>query len=263
MTNDYFPADTYHTPEDTPRAFLDKLSLNTRWYFAFKYIDIVLKARKTVLQGRYDNKEWAKSSINTLRLIEACGGRFHITGLDNLRRCQGPVVFISNHMSTLETFVFPCIIAPLMDVTFVVKESLVTHPIFGPVMRSRNPIVVSRSNSREDLHAVLTKGQELLASGVSVIIFPQSTRTVEFKPEEFNSLGIKLASRAGVQFLPVAIKTDFWENGKIIKDLGPLNRKQPIHMKFGAPQTLTGTGKEEHKKVVEFICENLQTWNGQ
>lgn len=36
-----------------------------------------------------------------------------------------PVVFVSNHMSTLETFVFPCIIAPVMKVTFVVKDSLV------------------------------------------------------------------------------------------------------------------------------------------
>lgn len=260
MATVYFPKDSYHTDPDKPRDFLDKLALNTRIYYIPKYAAIILKARRTVLEGRYDDKEWAISSIDIFRLIEACGGKFHLTGLDNIRRCKPPVVFISNHMSILETMIFPCIIAPEMEVTFVVKDSLITHPIFGPVMRSRNPIVVGRSNSRDDLHTVLTKGQELLAKGVSVIVFPQSTRRVDFVPEEFNSLGVKLASKAGVQVLPIAIKTDFWENGRFIKDLGPIKRHRPIYMDFGAPLSLTGTGKEEQKKVVEFISQRLNAW---
>lgn len=260
MTNEYFQGDSYHTSPDQPRAFLDKLSLNSRLYFMTKYAGIILKARKKVLEGRYDNKEWALSSLNIFRLIEACGGKFHLTGLNNIHRCQPPVVFVSNHMSTLETMIFPCIIAPKMDVTFVVKDSLVTHPIFGPIMRSRNPIVVSRSNSRKDLHTVISKGQELLAKGVSVVIFPQSTRKVKFIPEEFNSLGIKLAHKAGTQVLPIAIKTDFWENGRFIKDLGPIKRHRPIYMDFGAPFSITGTGKEDLKKIIEFISQRLKTW---
>lgn len=253
----YFTGSTYDTPDDLPRRLGDRLFFNTRWYFVSSYLKEVIKASSQTRKGIYDKPAWVKSSYNVMRLIEGCGGRFHLRGLENLHKCQGPVVFISNHMSTLETFVFPCIIAPLMDITFVVKQSLVKMPLFGPVMRSRNPIVVTRRNPREDFETVLTEGKKLLAGGVSVIIFPQGTRSVSFNPAEFNSLGIKLARAAGVPVVPVAIKTDFWGNGKYLKDFGPLHRDEPIWMVFGEPLKVQGNGKEEHQRVIEFIEKNL------
>jgi len=256
----YFTTDSYHTKEDTPRLLIDRLMFNTRLYFMSKYFSIVLKSRSLALKGQYGTEPWALSSYDVFRLIEGCGGRFHITGLQNLRKCQGPVVFISNHMSTLETMVFPCIIAPLMEVTFVVKESLVTHPFFGPIMRSRDPIVVSRANSREDFQTVMKMGQKLLSEGTSIIIFPQSTRTVEFIPKEFNTLGVKLARNAKVQVIPVAIKTDFWGNDKYLKDFGAIDRRKPIHMAFGEPLSIEGTGKEENELIIEFISSHLAKW---
>ncbi|MDP4125715.1 MAG: lysophospholipid acyltransferase family protein [Bacillota bacterium] len=260
MKKVFFKKDSYHTKENTPRVFLDRLMLNTRLYFVSKYCSIVLKSRSLALKGQYDAEAWALSSYDVFRLIEGCGGRFHITGLENLHRCQGPVVFVSNHMSTLETMVFPCIIAPLMKVTFVVKDSLVKHPFFGPIMRSRNPIVVSRSNSREDFQTVIKMGQKLLSEGTSIIIFPQSTRTVEFLPKEFNSLGVKLARNAKVQVIPVAIKTDFWGNDKYLKDLGPINRRKPIYMAFGEPLSINGSGKEDNEFIINFISSHLEKW---
>jgi len=164
-------------------------------------------------------------------------------------------------MGTLETMVFPCIIAPLMNVTFVVKDTLVKHPFFGPIIGAQNPIVVSRENSRVDLQIVMKKGQELLANGVSIVVFPQNTRTVKFVPKEFNTLGVKLASKAKVQVVPIAIKTDFWENGKYLKDLGPINRSKPIHMAFGEPLSINSLGKEENNLIIEFISSHLEKWN--
>jgi len=130
--------------------------------------------------------------------------------MENITKSPEPVLFIGNHMSTLETMILPCLISPLRNVTFVVKESLVKHPLFGDVMRSRDPIIVGRTDPRKDLEAVMNGGMELLSKGISIVIFPQSTRNVIFKPEEFNSLGVKLAKKAGVQVVPIALKTDFW-----------------------------------------------------
>ena len=137
MLTKYFTSDEYHTSKSTRRALLDKAALNTRFYFVSKYVSIVLKTRRQALRGMYDTEAWAVSSFDIFKLIESCGGKFHITGLDNIRRCPEPVVFVSNHMSTLETMILPCIIAPERKVTFVVKDSLVTNPFFGAVMRSR------------------------------------------------------------------------------------------------------------------------------
>lgn len=258
----YFPDDSYDTPEDTPRYLGDRLLLNSRWGFYLRFIKIIVKASKLAVKGLLDNKEWVKASLNVFKAIERFGGRFHLKGIDNLGKSKEPVVIISNHMSTLETVIFPCIIVPFRPTTFVVKESLVTRPIFGPIMRSREPIVVGRTNPKEDLIKVLTEGQMILEKGTSLVIFPQSTRHIHFDPEKFNSLGIKVAKRAGVKVIPAAIKTDFWGNSKhFIKDLGPIDRKKPIHMTFGEPMEIKGSGKEEHKEIIEFIASNLSKWH--
>jgi 1-acyl-sn-glycerol-3-phosphate acyltransferase len=260
MQRGYFGSDTYHTPEKEHLSFSERILLNNRLYFTWKYIDIVFKTRKQAVRKLYDTKAWTDSSFYIFRFIEKTGGRFHITGMENITKSEGPVLFISNHMSTLETMIFPCIIQPLRDVTFVVKESLVKHPLFGDVMRSRDPIVVGRTDPRKDFEAVMNEGAEKLSNGISIIIFPQSTRSLDFKPEEFNSLGVKLARKAGVQVVPVAIRTDFWGNGKPIKELGPIDRHKPIHIRFGEPFSIKGNGKVENQKIIDFIKSSLDEW---
>ncbi len=252
----FFNENKYETGRDKRNIF-DKLFLNTRWYFVYGYGKEVINGRNLTVKNKYDTEAWAQSSYRILQDIEKSGGRIFIDGIDNILKVDGPVVFVSNHMSTLETFVFPCIIAPLKEVTYVVKESLISMPLFGHVMKSRNPIVVSRKNSRQDLLNVISQGKEKIEKGISIILFPEGTRQGVFNPEKFNSLGIKLAKEAGVPVIPVAIKTDFWGNGKLIKDIGPIRRKEPICISFGEPVSITGNGKAEHKQVVEFISGKI------
>jgi 1-acyl-sn-glycerol-3-phosphate acyltransferase len=261
MNYGYFDSYTYKTPEKGSKNIWEKIIHCNRLYFTVKYAGTVFRTRRQAVRGKYDTKAWADSSIYIFRFIEKAGGVFRITGMENISSDQGPVVFIGNHMSTLETMVLPGIIAPHREVTFVVKESLVRHPLFGHVMRSRDPIVVGRTDPRKDFEVVMKKGNELLSKGVSVIIFPQSTRSIEFNPDEFNTLGIKLARKAGVNVVPVALKTDFWGQGKIIKELGPLDSKKTIHFKFGESFPVTGTGKYENQKIIDFIREALNEWS--
>jgi 1-acyl-sn-glycerol-3-phosphate acyltransferase len=256
----YFGSDIYQTPVKSNPTLKDRLILDSRLYFTIKYAIIVLRTRKQAIRKEYHTREWADSSYYIFRFIEKAGGRFNITGMDNIIKPDRPVLFISNHMSTLETMILPCIIAPLREVTFVVKESLVKHPLFKDVMLSRNPIVVGRSDPRKDFEAVMNGGVELLSKGSSIIIFPQSTRSLDFKPEEFNSIGVKLAKKAGVPVVPVAIKTDYWGNGKIIKELGPIDHKKTIHIKFGEPFLVTGNGKEDNNRIIDFIKASLEEW---
>jgi len=256
----YFGSGSYDTPSTGKLNLWQKFRLNNTLYFILKYAGAVLRTRKEAKRGVYGDKEWADSSFYIFRFIEKAGGMFHITGMENIIKESGPVLFIGNHMSTLETMILPGIISPLRKVTFVVKESLVQHPLFGDVMRSRNPIVVGRTDPRKDFEAVMDGGMERLSKGISIIIFPQSTRSLEFKPGEFNSLGVKLAKKAGVKVVPVALKTDFWGNGKLIREIGPIDRHKPIYIRFGEPFPVTGNGKEENQKIIDFIQSSLNEW---
>jgi len=261
MDSTFISADTYVTDENYPRAILDILSFGTSMYFGPKFLSQLNHSRKLALNGKFDTHTWASTSMDIFRHIESCGGKFHIEGMENITKSESPVVFISNHMSMLESMVFPGIIASRREVTFVVKKSLTTHKLFGPTMRARNPIAVDRKDPIGDFKTVMFEGADRLSKGISVVTFPQSQRMVKFDETKFNTLGIKLAKKAKVPVIPVAIKTDFWTNGKIFKDISRLDRSKPIHIKFGEPIFIEGPGKKEHQQVIDFIKENLNNWS--
>src|SRR5512139_917872 len=242
------------------RSLLGRISPEIRLYT--RAFSIVWRGSAKAKRGRYATADWVASSLETLRALEEIGVVIEISGVDNFRTLDGPCVFIGNHMSTLETMVLPCIISQFKDSTFVVKQSLVDYPVFKHIMRARDPITVGRTNPRDDLKAVFEGGEARLKAGISIVIFPQTTRTELFDPEQFNTIGIKLAKRACVPVVPVALKTDAWGNGKYLKDYGRVDPSKKDWFEFGAPMTITGRGDAEHQWIIEFISGKLKEWGG-
>jgi 1-acyl-sn-glycerol-3-phosphate acyltransferase len=252
----------YQTPpgRSFSAKFLPVWSLSLIYYV--KLISTLTRASFSARRGTLDDARWAFHSHRVLEIVETVGGKVNISGLEALSRQPGPVVFIANHMSLLETLILAGIALPFKRVTFVIKEELRHYPVIGHFMRSLKLIAVSRQNPREDLKVVMGEGSNFISNGVSVFIFPQATRSVEFNVQAFNTLGVKLAARAGVPVIPVAIKTDFQGNGKLIKDMGLIDPGKVVYFKFGEPLAVEGKGREAHQSVVEFIAENLTAWGG-
>ena len=254
-----FTTNAYDTPEGTKQCIWDIFALKTRFYFVFQFLYIIFKANKVAKHGHFNDAEYCKISDNTFKLVESCGAKIHVSGLENISDLKEPVVFISNHMSVLETFLLPGLIIPFRPVSFIVKESLINHPFFGQVMKATNPVSVSRTDPKKDFKTVMTDGQRLLKEGRSIIVFPQSTRG-EFIADEFNSIGEKLAQKANVPIVPIALKTDFWSVGRVIKDFGPIHRKRKIFFEFGEPISCTMEKKQRHSHIIDFIQSNLKKW---
>ncbi|MBU2492529.1 MAG: 1-acyl-sn-glycerol-3-phosphate acyltransferase [Bacteroidetes bacterium] len=208
----------------------------------------------------YNRYNWTASSIALFKALERVGVRFEITGMDNLKKFDGPAVFIGNHMSTLETVILPTIIQPSKSVVYVIKKQLGEYPLFGPVARARHPIMVGRSNPREDLKLVIDEGSERLKEGRSIIIFPQKTRSEVLEISTFNSLGIKLAKKNDVYVVPVAILSNAWPNGKKIKEFGKLDTNKIVRFALGEPMKVNSNGSEEHQKVIDFIKSKFSEW---
>ena len=252
-----FKHDTYLT-EPRPLSLLARMAPSLRFYLSL--VCVVVKASGKAKRKQYPTAEWCASSMATLRGLERVGVSMMVEGIDNFRSIDGPCVFIGNHMSTLETFVLPVLIAPIKDATFVVKQSLIDYPVFKHVMRSRDPITVGRTNAREDLKAVMEGGAERLKNGRSIILFPQTTRTPRFDPEQFNSIGIKLAKKADVPIVPFALKTDAWGNGAWLKDYGRIDPSKTVRFAFGDAHRIKDRGTEEQAQIIAFITRKLKEW---
>jgi 1-acyl-sn-glycerol-3-phosphate acyltransferase len=229
-------------------------------WFYLRIILLVLRARIMLRFARGDKRFLEKRALTTLRLIEYTGTPVRIEGIELVRELDEPVVFVANHMSLIETFVLPTLlIREFQDVCTVIKSSLARYPAFGPIISSLDPIQVDRKDARRDLKTVLDDGKRALEDGRSVLIFPQATRSEVFVPSSFNTLGVKLAERAGVPVMPVAVKTDFYGIGKRSKDFGPLHRGRPVNFRFGKP-VRNVNGKAAQKEVLEFITASLREW---
>jgi len=253
---------TYTSPEKKCFFVRNLPGLSTLLYYV-RIVKIISIESNAARRGLFDRQRWAESSLKILNMLESVGGRINISGLKEIENQQRPVVYVSNHMSMIDTFMLPSVVLKPGKATFVLKEGLLKYPVFGDILKAINPIAITRKNPREDMKVVFEKGYELISQGYSIIIFPQTTRSAFFDAAAFNSLGVKLAKKANVSVVPVALKTDFLSNGSIVKEIGKVIPSRTIFVKFGEPISVEGNGHVAHRKVVEFIAENLMSWHGE
>jgi 1-acyl-sn-glycerol-3-phosphate acyltransferase len=79
-------------------------------------------------------------------------------------------------------------------------------------------------------------------------------------PDKFNSIGVKLAQRADVPVVPVALVTDAWPNGKLLKDFGKIDPTKTVRFSFGAPILIKGRGTDQNQQIIRFITTTLEAW---
>ncbi len=250
----------YETAAASRPAHTVRISTLNSFRYAFTIVRIVYRCALTNLLRRFGYEQWADICMASVAFAEKLGGVVTFEGFEKRAACEGPVVYVSNHMSTLETMVFPTTLLSFGKLAIVLKASLDTMPFVGASTRTVGCIGISRKNAREDLKTVLEVGAQRLASGSSVLLFPQGTRQSVFDGKKFNSLGSKLAERAGVPVVPLAVKTDFLQTGKWIKDFGIVDPNKPIRFACG-PVLLPELGSRKvHELSVAFIEGKIKEW---
>jgi len=248
----------YETPDDiklTGKRFL----IGNRLSFFLDFARIVWRCRTLSKKNQFDDKAFWDQSDKIREAIEINGGRFEITGLQNLNQ-QGPFVIVANHMSVLETQVMPWIIGCFSPLSVVMKQSLHDSWVFNPIAEASKSIALTRENLRADIDIIMKDGVGYLKKGRSIVLFPEGTRKTSFSRKGFNSLGVKLAARAGVKVVPVAVKTDFLESGKLISYFGSVHPDRKIYIKIGEPVAVEGRGRKQHESILDFMESSLNEW---
>jgi 1-acyl-sn-glycerol-3-phosphate acyltransferase len=237
-----------------------RISAVNSFRYAFTIVGIVMRCAVKHVFRKFDFEEWAHTCMASVVFAERLGGVMTFEGFEQRAAYSGPVVYVANHMSTLETMVFPTTLLAFGKLSIVLKKSLTEIPLVGAAALHIGCIPVTRKNARDDLKTVLEVGAQRLAAGHSVLLFPQGTRQAVFDSKKFNSLGSKLAERAGVPVVPLAVKTDFLKTGRWIKDFGDVDPNKPIRFACGPVLPASFGARATHEQSVAFIEAKLKAW---
>ncbi|MBT8367922.1 MAG: 1-acyl-sn-glycerol-3-phosphate acyltransferase, partial [Deltaproteobacteria bacterium] len=115
---------------------------------------------------------------------------------------QRPYIYMPNHQSNFD---IPVLLGHLtVQFRWLAKMELFKIPIFGHAMRKAGYISIDRNN-RESAFQSLEVAAEKVRNGVSVLIFPEGTRSRDGKIQPFKKGGFVMAIDSGVAIVPVII----------------------------------------------------------
>lgn len=116
---------------------------------------------------------------------------------------KGIYIFMSNHQSQLDIPVLEKVLEPY-NIRFLAKKSLFKIPFFGWGIKALGYVPVEREDPREGLKSVLAC-IERVKKGVSLVIFPEGTRSATGELLPFKLGGFLIPLRSKISVVPVTI----------------------------------------------------------
>jgi 1-acyl-sn-glycerol-3-phosphate acyltransferase len=190
----------------------------------------------------YVKNVWAR------RMLWLPGATLKVEGLENLDQTRS-TVFVSNHQSTLD---IPALFVALpVDFRFVAKKILQYVPITGWYMKFAGFVFIDRGNRRDALQSI-DVAAEKIRKGLSIVIFPEGTRSETGAILPFKKGPFALALKAGVPLTPVAIEGSRHVMPKNSWNVVP----GEIRVKIGAPIDPTPFG-EDREALAQHVREKV------
>lgn len=165
----------------------------------------ILLATLTVLLGLVDPYGKVVYRLNqfwTWIILRAGGISLQVKGLENIDPARS-YVFMVNHQSNVD---IPVIVQSLLpfQLRWIAKKELLWVPFFGWAMWATKHIVIDRSDPLDAVRS-LARARERMAAGVSVVVFPEGTRSLDGKLQRFKKGGFLLAVQTQTTIVPVTI----------------------------------------------------------
>ena len=133
-------------------------------------------------------------------ILATTGVEVEVRGLDRLERGK-TYVFVSNHQSIYD---IPVLFWWLpFQLRIIAKESLGRFPMLGPHLKRTGHLLVDRS--RPDPKGVFGWANGLTSRGLSLIVFPEGTRSPDGRVGVFKGGSFYLAMQAGLPIVPLSI----------------------------------------------------------
>jgi 1-acyl-sn-glycerol-3-phosphate acyltransferase len=252
----------YETPSERMASKPRTPSWWTTFSFSWSVFSVFPRCAVSENLRMLNTDKWAHFCFVSLQKAEAFGTKVTFDGWEKRRDYKGPVIYLCNHMSTLETILLPFTLLTFEPFNVVVKASLSHLPGLERAAAHMGLVPIGRKSPREDLMTIFKVGCERIAQGISFLIFAQGTRQPVFARKGWSSIGAKLAEKAGIPVMPIAVKTDIQPtrpDGKgWLKDFGTVDPSKDIRVRCGP--VLTGTSREMNTASFDWIKAQLDEW---
>lgn len=165
------------------------------------------------------------------------------TGGENFKK---PAILVANHQSFIDV-VYLFSLSP--RITLTANSRIYNNPIFGPVSRMAGFLDVSQG-----IENMTDKIATLLEEGNIVAVFPEGTRSTDYRIHRFHKGAFKVAEETAAEIIPMAIygtgdflkKNEFWGRRADLH-VEILPRVKPGDAEFG------NTYSERTKSIVTLL----------
>ena len=180
-----------------------------------------------------------------------------VQGLANIDSSKS-YIYMSNHRSNFD---IPVLLGCLpIQFRWLAKAELFRIPVFGRAMLGAGYIKINRFNQKSAFKSISTAARRL-KDGVSVMIFPEGTRSRDGSIQKFKKGGFVMAIESGVPIIPVILKGTW---SIMAKSSLRINRGD-VEMEIAEPINTTGylmeTKEELMDRVRTVICQKFNSAN--
>ena len=186
---------------------------------------------------------WARVLLTALKWT--CGLGYRIEGLQNLP--PGNHIALWKHSSSWETIAMALVFPRQV---WVLKRELIWIPVVGWGSRQVHAIAIDRKSGHSAVGQVIAQGEERLAEGDWIIIFPEGTRMPPGQTRRYGVSGALLAGETGRLLVPVA-----HDAGRFWPRRGLLKKRGTIRVVIGPPVSAAGRDPREVNQEVQAWIE--------
>ena len=191
---------------------------------------------------------WARSILFVSRI------KVTVNGLSNVDPSKS-FIYMSNHQSNFD---IPVLLAYIPgQFRWLAKAELFKIPIFGHGMRGAGYISIDRFN-RDSAFQSIDQAAKKIKDGVSVMIFPEGTRSKDGRIRSFKKGGFIMALNSGVPIVPVVVRGT-WPI--MSKDSLRINRGN-VYLDIKQPIDTHGYTRDNKQILIDrvraVICEGFK-----
>jgi 1-acyl-sn-glycerol-3-phosphate acyltransferase len=192
-------------------------------------IHTIIVSTLALLAGLLDRSHkvyFILTKVFSAPVLAMAGIKVKITGKKNVVP-KTPYVFVSNHVSLFDIPVLQRYVPN--NFSFVFKKEIAWVPLFGWQMQLGPHIIIDRQNPEKAMKSIENAKKMLVHRNISVLLFPEGTRSNTGEMLPFKRGAFHLAAQVGFPIIPVTIfgtknlflKKPFKINsGKVIVDFG-------------------------------------------